>query len=595
MGLIIKDNIVEIKDTSNNLKFSTNRLLSSIIFRQSGTINVTDFNYQAPIIVKEHPAIVDDPEKFFMFISLNIYGGDINSQAETINGSGSVLLAAYKDNDGYLSGSMILDFQSTPGILYAKITKHVIGGAKIDYTGQNFADGPNIWINYAIQYCRFASSIVPQVEPLERFTANLLLVGGGGGGGGGSHGVGGGGGGAGEFKEISSTLEVQRTYDIYVGYGGAGGGNLRTDGHGVRGEHTRFYNYTALGGGGGGNGSSGGYYPGQGGSGAFGSGSGGSGGDQYWADGGAGSNPSLRVFYSFLVTDNANAPTLAGSSGGSTNIELKDYYSSIAGTILNPAVPAGRTNAGGRGIWMNGGGGGGAGSAGVDAQIPISKDRFNLYDNFGGLGGSGYPSNITGTSQIYAAGGSGGTSGGARGISVDSIGGEGGSTYAPIGGNAVINTGSGGGGKGTTTIVNEIISGWVKSSGTTLMGTTASGGVLSTLIRTAFTVDLSVNDVILVDNQQRTITAVTDNFTATVDKPFDPPITTPSLLANLTRGAGFVGGNGASGVFVLKIPNTYTANFTDGVVYQHITSVSGYNIYKVTETKTIYETVTIVK
>jgi hypothetical protein len=42
------------------------------------------------------------------------------------------------------------------------------------------------------------------------------------------------------------------------------------------------------------------------------------------------------------------------------------------------------------------------------------------------------------------------------------------------------------------------------------------------------------------------------------------------------------GGTGGSGIVFLKIPNTYTATFSGGLTTTTITSVSGYNIYKVT-------------
>lgn len=605
MGLLIKDNVIEIKNDSGNTKFSTNRLLSSIVFRQSGTINITDYNYQAPIIIKEHPAIVSDPEKYFMFISYNIYGGDINSQAETVNGMGSVLLGVYKDIDGYFAGSIILDFVSGSGVLTAKITKHVKGGAKIDWSGSNYQDAPNITINYAVQYCRFANNLVPVSQPLERLTASCLLVGGGGGGGGGSVGMSAGGGGAGEFKEFNTILEAERTYRIYVGYGGKGGGDLLNTGNGVAGEHTLFYNYTALGGAGGANGSTGGYFIGQGGLHSFGSGSGGSGNDQYWVEKGLYYDPGtgfiLRfldsVFYKTGVTDE---PTQAGPAGGSINKPIRDYYSTLPSTEIVPTIGPGRTHAGGSGRWYNGGGGGGAGSAGVNGQIPGNRSR-NDSGNVGGIGGSGYASSITGTSITYAAGGSGGTVGIIRAASIDGIGGEGGSALTPQGGNAVANTGSGGGGKGFSEIINDILTARSTGSGTTLVGgnsaaaSGAFGGFFVHLFNTSFNNELAVGDVILIDEQVKTIVSITNDYTATVNTPFNPAITSRTLVRNLTRSRGHTGGDGGSGIIILKIPTPYTAVFSEGVVSQHITSVSGYNIYKITETKTIYENVQIKK
>jgi hypothetical protein len=52
------------------------------------------------------------------------------------------------------------------------------------------------------------------------------------------------------------------------------------------------------------------------------------------------------------------------------------------------------------------------------------------------------------------------------------------------------------------------------------------------------------------------------------------------------------GGNGGSGVVVIKIPDTRTATFTGGVTSSLSTAVSGFNIYSVTATSTTSETVT---
>jgi len=64
---------------------------------------------------------------------------------------------------------------------------------------------------------------------------------------------------------------------------------------------------------------------------------------------------------------------------------------------------------------------------------------------------------------------------------------------------------------------------------------------------------------------------------------------------NTGSGGGSAGsgrGLGGSGIAVIKIPNTYAATFTAGVTYTTITSVSGFNIYRVTATSTTSETVT---
>jgi len=599
----LKNNIIEIR-SGGALKFTTNRLLSSIVFRQSGTINVTDYSFQAPIIIKEHPAIVDDPQKYFMFISYNIFGGDINSEFESVNGMGSVLLGVYKDIDGFFAGSIILDFISEPGILKAKISKNVKDGAKIDWSGTNHSSAPSILIQYAVQYCRFASNLVPTPIPEEPFTANCLLVGGGGGGGGGTLGMVAGGGGAGEVKEFTTVIQLNRSYNIYVGKAGKGGKDIYTEANGERGQTTRFYSYTALGGAGGSPGNVGGHYPGQGGFGAFGSGSGASGSDQEWFKTNltntgtiVGDYYSRKKFRIDTITPiiDSDDPIPGGVAGGSVN---RQYTPSAL--VTNPTLPVGLVNAGGSGVWYNAGGGGGAGSAGGNGLLPSNSSRDDPVTNVGGVGGLGYTSSITGTPTKYAAGGGGGTVGATPTISADGVGGIGGSSTAKPGLNAIgANTGSGGGGKGCQPgeLIKPItITGNVTGNGVTLSGATVNlpHTFFSNVYSTSFTTDLSVGDKIFVDGQTRTIAGITDNNIATVDKPFNPAFTQGTAAINLTRSAGSIGGDGSDGIIVLKLPTPYIATFSEGVIYQHI-SAGGYNIYKITETQTEYERVKIRK
>ena len=52
------------------------------------------------------------------------------------------------------------------------------------------------------------------------------------------------------------------------------------------------------------------------------------------------------------------------------------------------------------------------------------------------------------------------------------------------------------------------------------------------------------------------------------------------------------GGNGGSGVVIIKIPDSRTATFSGGVTSSESTAVAGYKIYTVTATSTASETVT---
>lgn len=59
-----------------------------------------------------------------------------------------------------------------------------------------------------------------------------------------------------------------------------------------------------------------------------------------------------------------------------------------------------------------------------------------------------------------------------------------------------------------------------------------------------------------------------------------------------TGGITSNGASGGSGVVILKIPNSRTATFSSGVTWSLSTAVSGFNIYTITATSTVNETVT---
>lgn len=117
-----------------------------------------------------------------------------------------------------------------------------------------------------------------------------------------------------------------------------------------------------------------------------------------------------------------------GSSGG-------DATQQTVGTAQSGY---GNVGGGGQVGARRSGGGGGAGAAGQTATDVLSR---------AGDGGIGISSSISGTSTFYAGGG-GGSSYGAPGSGGSSIGGSGGilGDGTRVGGNGVINTGSGGGG-----------------------------------------------------------------------------------------------------------------------------------------------------
>ncbi|MBL6664684.1 MAG: hypothetical protein ISQ34_02440 [Rickettsiales bacterium] len=220
-----------------------------------------------------------------------------------------------------------------------------------------------------------------------------ILVIGGGGGGGYTHG---GGGGAGEFIELSAQELTASSYTITVGSGGAGGKLYSSGSTTVRinsenGGNSSFIgdsiSITALGGG-----------------------AGGSHIDRDGQNGGSGGGAGTR-------TSNYG---IAVSGSGSID---SNHFANDGGANYSP-------NEGGANALACTAGGGGAESSGGDCDCDIDSDGTcsdeNIVSIFGGAGGNGKSSSITGSEVTYAAGGAGGCractsrlTGGSNGIGGD--------------------------------------------------------------------------------------------------------------------------------------------------------------------------------
>lgn len=200
-------------------------------------------------------------------------------------------------------------------------------------------------------------------------------------GGGGGGGTGGGGGGGGVIYSDAYTF-TPGSYTVTIGGGGAGTGASAS--MGTTGSNTVFGSLTAVGGGGG----------------------------------------ATHMY----------AGRVGGSSGGSG---MTDTGSPNAATSAYNSGEQG--NAGGAGVTISGwagnnGGGGGAGGSGSAGSGTV----------YGGLGGAGFTSTITGIPVIYAAGGAAGEVNGSFAAIADP--GAGQSALNAAGSAAYANTGSGGGG-----------------------------------------------------------------------------------------------------------------------------------------------------
>ena len=252
--------------------------------------------------------------------------------------------------------------------------------------------------------------------------AQLLLVGGGGGGGNDCAAGGGGGG----VVEVAAVRLSAGSYAVTVGAGGLGGGDTGKGGNGKG----------------------------------------------YGSNGGASSiaDPSGTVLYT----------ALGGGGGGGwgavtpTSSSSAPFASGGGGTNGRPGATAGDPTQGNDGGSSSGGGsrpagGGGAGGTAVPAVITWGKNQTS--NGIGsGNGGPGIWSDITGTNQMYGAGGGGGYDG-SPGAGGDGIGGHGWRSGTTATGDEPGRTGYGGGGGGGN---NNYFAGAAGGSGTVILRLTAA-------------------------------------------------------------------------------------------------------------------------
>jgi hypothetical protein len=297
-----------------------------------------------------------------------------------------------------------LGFATNTGNFVAGSTFSIYGIAALGTTPVTapFATGGNRVENDGTYWIHtFLSS--GTFKPFKTLDCEYLVVAGGGAGGDSA----GGGGGAGGFRtslgtsgrgasaEANLLLDANTNYNVQIGAGGA----RAIGGANTNGVNSVFSSITSLGGGAGGYG--GGVSP-----------SGGSGGG---ASAGGGSTPAIS---------GGAGTTGQGYDGGNTNNLQYNYVMSA--------------------------GGGGAGAVGGNGSGTYNP-------GFGGNGGAGQVSSISGTSTYYAGGGGGcqrdpdgGSAAGTGGIGG---GGAGGfiTTINPVSGTASTGGGGGGGATGTTT------------------------------------------------------------------------------------------------------------------------------------------------
>lgn len=319
---------------------------------------------------------------------------------ELYGGAGNNILNGGDDNDTLYgnSGSDILSGDAGDDVIYSASMTNTLTSIL-----STTAEAKHIGSGWIVQ--TYTTVGTTAWTPHADITEVYYLVVGGGGGGGGRHGGGGGGGGlvtnwGGTAYSVTAT-----PYTITVGDGGSYTQTSPTNQSiGENGENSVFATVTALGGGGGGS------YT------ANNTDTGGSGG------GGGGVGPTTAGSGDGRDENRDGGLAAQTDSGGGTG------YGNDGGTGAGPGATASNTA---------GGGGGGAGTAGGNAS-----------GQFGGVGGDGFQSDITGESIYYAGGGGGGSGGSVANVAAGGLGGGG--NGGSLGASGTAGTdGLGGGGGGT--------------------------------------------------------------------------------------------------------------------------------------------------
>lgn len=208
------------------------------------------------------------------------------------------------------------------------------------------------------------------------FVVDYLVVAGGGGGG-----SGGGGGGGVVYSDNPQSVDPGQDISVTVGRGGAGGkGGISTSGDfPTNGSNSRFGTVEAIGGGAGGS------------------------------------------WNRYATPQGSPNGATGGSSGGDAYDASSTAGQTSSGTVIVGATSLGNAGGGSQGgSYSAGGGGGGAGGAGQNSRRPNQSPTFSTTGCHttiidcssmfygGGAGGSGYTSDISGSSVEYGCGGGGG-------------------------------------------------------------------------------------------------------------------------------------------------------------------------------------------
>lgn len=191
MGMLIQNNLLQLTDGSNNVKFTTAHRMPHILGQISGIINVPNM----PISLTQYidtnpdssnygfhyfdtPFLTDNTTNHYIAYDPSMAGGEVFSQAfftisagdahaggASITGNGSTLLRVFRESQGAFCGSIIVTCGPAPGaseliVLQVRSAAHAIdfSGYTPSYagnTGIGVLLGSGLTINYRVYYGRF--------------------------------------------------------------------------------------------------------------------------------------------------------------------------------------------------------------------------------------------------------------------------------------------------------------------------------------------------------------------------------------------------------------------------------------------------------
>lgn len=183
MGLTLQNNLLQLTDGSNNVKFTTSYRMPHLLGQASGTIVVPDVPCTASPYYDEYgsgwgaPYTAENSANNVLAIVPSMIGGEVFSQAfftisagdaatdnASIVGNGTTLLRVFRDSSGQFVGSMLLTCGPAP-----EAPDHIVAQVRTTFNGNDFSGytpiiggdgtgtlgGSGLIITYRVYFGRF--------------------------------------------------------------------------------------------------------------------------------------------------------------------------------------------------------------------------------------------------------------------------------------------------------------------------------------------------------------------------------------------------------------------------------------------------------